>query len=209
MSKRRRFYQYNYANTGKPIFFEDMGNLLKISGILLEGMSSQILVVSPTGTVPEPWSSLDDDERGLELFAMQVAKPTLKEWSTILRQTDDPVYFIEDETGTAKSVHRKQQRAISGAIQQQIWARDNFTCLFSGKRMGEVSLTVDHWMPLELGGKNDQTNYISMSRKINKHKGNQHPKAWCEANEYNYDEVMSYLDGFITIEGLSHLKGKL
>lgn len=204
MSKKRRFYQLD----GTDLFIEDMGNTLSISGFLLEGMNRlQLLVVSPSGTLPEPWDSVDD-EVGLELFSMRVIQPSLKEWSTIIRQTDDPVYFADDETGTAKVLHRKQRMAVSGAVQQRIWARDGYRCLFSGRRMGETQITVDHWMPLELGGQNNETNYISMSRKINKHKGNQHPKEWCEANGYSYTEVMSYLDGLITAQGLSHLKGK-
>lgn len=209
MSKKRRFYQYTYKNTGDPIFFEDMGNTMMISGLLLEGMGSQILVVAPTGTMPTRTFSYFNDEHGNEgeiaLLDLAGVQPSLEEWSELLRQSDDPVYFAEDETGI-KQVHRKQRRAISGAIQQQIWARDNYTCLFSGRRMGEVSLTVDHWIPLELDGENNETNYISMSRKINKDKGNQHPQEWCSANGYSYDEVMGYLSGSLTIKGLSHLR---
>lgn len=202
MSKKRRFYQFTYTNTGEPIFIEDMGNVLKIGGILLEGMGSQVLVIAPNGTDPREGNGT---VAGMPIAPLHIIKPSLEEWSEILRQSDDPVYFTEDETGI-KHVHRRQRLAISGAVQQRIWARDGYRCLFSGRPMGETQVTVDHWMPLELGGQNNETNYISMARKVNKDKGNQHPEEWCKANGYSYTEVMSYLDGFITAEGLSHLK---
>lgn len=207
MSKKRRFYQYD----GNDLFIEDMGNTLAISGILLEGMNGlQLLVISPAGSMPETFELGWDDEHGSSgeehMLRISAIQPTLEEWSALIRQTDDPVYFADDETGMAKVLHRKQRMAISGAVQQQIWARDGYRCLFTGKRMGEVPITIDHWMPLELGGQNVETNYISMSRKTNKNKGNQHPEEWCKANGYSYAEVMSYLEGLITIQGLSHLK---
>ncbi len=172
MSKKRRFYQYD----GKDWFIEDMGNTIAISGILLEGMNgSQLLVISPAGTMPlwaEEWSGMMKNSKYPQVVGMDVIQPNLEEWSALIRQTDDPVYFTDDETGMAKVLHRKQRMAISGAIQQQIWQRDGYRCLFTGKRMGDVPITIDHWMPLELGGQNVETNYISMSRKTNKHKGN-------------------------------------
>lgn len=207
MSKKRRFYQYD----GEDLFIEDMGNTLAISGILLEGMNGmQLLVVSPSGSMPIDFLTNKRTSSGnSEHLRLPITRPSLEEWSALIRQTNDPVYFTDDETGMAKVLHRKQRRAVSGAIQQQIWARDDYRCLFSGKRMGEVSLTVDHWMPLELNGANDESNYISMSRKINKNKGNQHPKEWCDANGYDYDEIMLYLDNLAGIQDLSHLKGKI
>ncbi len=207
MSKKRRFYQYD----GKDLFIEDMGNTLSIGGILLEGMNGmQLLVMSPNGTLPKTvqigWDTVRGKSGAEFSLVLDAIQPSLEEWSALIRQTDDPVYFADDETGMAKVLHRKQRMAISGAVQQQIWARDGYRCLFTGKRMGEVPITIDHWMPLELGGKNVETNYISMSRKTNKHKGNQHPEEWCEANGYSYTEIMGYLDGSLTIQGLSHLK---
>ena len=209
MSKKRRFYQYD----GEDWFIEDMGNTLAISGFLLEGMNGkQLLVVSPAGTMPpfsEQWGNLMKNSNSPKVVVMDVIQPSLEEWSALIRQTDNPVYFADDETGMAKVLHRKQRMAISGAIQQQIWMRDDYRCLFTGKRMGEVPITIDHWMPLELGGQNIETNYISMSRKTNKDKGNQHPEEWCKANGYSYTEIMGYLNGSITIRDLSHLKEKL
>ncbi len=194
MSKKRRFYQLTYKHTNTPIFFEDMGNTLKISGILLEGMGSQILVIAPTGTVPPEHTV---EFRGAKVLAgfqqLSVIKPTLEEWSELLRQTDDSVYFTENAETHIKSVHRKQRMAISGAIQQQIWARDDFTCVFCLRRMGDVPMTVDHFVPLELDGLNNQENYISCCRRCNKDKGNMPAHEYCEMVGVNYSDVFDYM----------------
>ncbi len=207
MSKKRRFYQLTYPNTGKPVLFEDIGNTLSISGVLLQGMGLQALALLPSAEPVQETKAV-----GGQVFPIvlaQIVQPTLEEWSELIRQSDDPMFFELDKSGVVKAIHRKQRFAISGAVQQKIWARDDFRCMISGRRMGESPLSIDHWMPLELGGKNDETNYLSMTRKINKNKGNQHPKEWCEDNDVDYREIMIYLGGFIGIEELSHLKGKI
>lgn len=196
MSKKRRFYQYD----GKDWFIEDMGNTIAISGILLEGMNgSQLLVVSPAGTEPEKGRYLimpnsDKDGTWRDTLDLSSIKPSLEEWSAIIRQTDNPVYFADDETGMAKVLHRKQRMAISGAIQQQIWVRDQFTCVFCLRKMGEVPLTVDHFLPLELGGENVETNYISACRRCNKDKGNQDPARYCERVGVDDTHIYRYLN---------------
>ena len=196
MSKKRRFYQLNYTNTGDPMFFEDMGNTLKMSGVLLEGMGSQVLLVSPSGTMPQAWDSIEEEEGDLPVYSLVIIQPTLEEWSELLRQTDDPIYFTEDETG-AKHVHRKQRMAISGAVQQQIWVRDNLTCVFCLRKMGEggVSLTVDHFVPLELDGVNSQLNYISCCRRCNKDKGSMPAHKYCEMVGVNHSDIFNYMAG--------------
>ena len=204
MSKKRRFYQLTYPNDGKPVLFEDMGNTLSISGVLLQGKGLSTLALLPSAEKHEV-----DGIGGFPIMVADVVQPTLEEWSELIRQSDDPVFFELDKSGVVKAIHRKQRFAVSGAVQQKIWARDDFRCMISGRRMGESPLSIDHWMPLELGGKNNETNYLSMTRKINKNKGNQHPKEWCEDNGVDYREIMIYLGGFIGIEELSHLKGKI
>jgi 5-methylcytosine-specific restriction endonuclease McrA len=40
-------------------------------------------------------------------------------------------------------------------VQQKVWAADGFQCVYCGAKMGETLLTVDHFVPLELGGANE------------------------------------------------------
>lgn len=201
---RKRFYELKYKNTGDPIFFEDAGNLLKISGILLQGMGSNILVLLPTA----------DKETNIPFnINTTIDSLSLDELSELIRITDDPQVFEQDDTGSIKAIHRKVRSAISGAIQQRIWVRDGLRCLYCGRPIGEVPLTVDHFMPLELSGENNESNYITSCRADNKRKGNMHPMDWCRQEKLNFREFQQFfaepipknLWGHVEF-GFSHLK---
>lgn len=168
----RRFYQFELTNE-QPIYYENIGHLIKISGLVLEGMNKCIIVLTPNTSFPTiP-----------PLLTMR--RPTWEEWDAIIKASDDPKYF-EMDGHSIKAVHRKVRMQISGAVQQKVWVRDNFECQFCHRRMGDVQLTVDHWTPLELGGSNTPDNYITACRACNKKKGNIHPKLFCDQNGYRY-----------------------
>ena len=193
----KRFYELRYEVDDRPAYIEDIGHLLKISGIVLQGKGKTIIVLSPTTTAGSFPMDKDND--------LPLIEPSLEEWSEIIRASDDPEYFELDETGTIKAVHRKIQRAISGAVQQQIWVRDGLRCMFCGRAMGNVQLTVDHWIPLELGGKNDDSNYLSCCRRCNKEKGDLHPEKFCDIHTYDYRGLCLYLEGKAPASFIAHL----
>ena len=192
MSKKRRFYQLTYPNDGKPVLFEDMGNTLSISGVLLQGKGLNTLALLPSAEKKEV-----PGIGGFPIMVADVIQPTLEEWSELIRQSDDPVFFEEEESGVVKAIHRKQHYAISGNVQQRIWVRDNLTCIFCLRVMGEVSLSVDHFVPLEAGGANDETNYVTACRRCNKDKGNMDEKEYCERVGVWHQGVKDYMAGDI------------
>ena len=116
-------------------------------------------------------------------------------WSQIIQHSDDPSIFELDENGHVKVIHRKVRHQISGAVQQKIWAQDGCKCMFCLRKMGEIQLTIDHFEPLETGGKNDESNYLSACRKCNKRKGNEDPRTWCERESvmFDYDWYVNHL----------------
>lgn len=174
-----RWYELKYPD-GRDVFLEDFGNTLKLSGMLVQGMGLSILLPFPQAN---------------EIVNLDILHLPIDKISEVVRETDDPQYFELDETGTIKAVHRKSRMAISGAIQQKIWVRDGLQCMFCGRKIGDVLLTVDHWIPLELGGQNDQSNYISSCRNCNKKKGNMDPKDFCDTNKtlFSYAYYVTYL----------------
>lgn len=189
----KRFYQLKYKNTGENILFEDAGQLLKISGILLQGMGSNILVMLPAADKIEGEQRVGLSGEISYCHDIEIVQLSIDELSEFIRITDDPQIFEQDEYGNVKAIHRKVRSAISGAVQQKIWVRDGLICLYCGQRMGDISLTIDHWMPLELSGENNNENYISSCRSCNKRKGNMHPMDWCRQEELEFKEFQEYL----------------
>jgi hypothetical protein len=181
--KRRSFYQMTYIATNKPIWMEDMGNVLSISGLLLEGMGTHVLVLTPGANDMKDFP--------------HVIRPTVDEWCELLRISDDPVIYERGPNNTIKAIHRKVERAVGGAVQQQVWVRDGFQCMYCFKPMGQpgVVLSIDHWIPIEMGGDEDMSNYLSSCRQCNKLKGNRDPKEFCEKEKLDYEGRVLYLTG--------------
>lgn len=209
--KSRRWYELKYPEDGRDVFQEDMGNLIGISGILVRGKGLTVLVLSPAAA--EDWAVgvewLTTRQGVPNEAALQILRPSLVEWSEIVRQTDDPLVFERDATGATKAVHRKQRLAISGSVQQLVWVRDGLHCMYCGAKMGQSLMTIDHFMPLELGGINDETNYLTACSKCNKRKGDQDPLSYCINHDKDYTGLMGYLTGDIPMSGIIHLKGKV
>ncbi len=59
--------------------------------------------------------------------------------------------------------------------------------------MGDTLLTVDHFEPLENGGKNDPTNFLTACRRCNKDKGSEPAEKFCERRHIDFEAVKIYL----------------
>ncbi len=68
-----------------------------------------------------------------------------------------------------------ESRTLRGKIPRkmrgEIFKRDNFTCVYCGSIFAEAALTIDHLIPLALGGLDEMTNYVSSCGSCNRAKG--------------------------------------
>lgn len=182
MAAGDRFYQVELA--GRPALMGDVGNYIQIAGVIWQAGGKEILMFLPgMGSLEHPHNE------AMELY------PDVEEWSQIIQHSDDPSIFELDENGHVKVIHRKVRHQISGAVQQKIWALDGCKCMFCLRKMGEIQLTIDHFEPLETGGKNDESNYLTACRKCNKRKGNEDPRTWCDRETvmFDYDWYVNHL----------------
>lgn len=177
----QRFYQVKLRS--RDAFCGDLGERLTMTGVVFEGEGVPVVVMTP-------FTSCEDET----IREAPVIRPTDEEWSEIIQHSDDPKVFEIDESGGIKATHRKLRYAISGSVQQKVWARDGFKCMFCERMMGDVQLTVDHWIPLEQGGLNDPTNYLSACRKCNKRKGGLSPQDFCDQQGYDFAELQTYME---------------
>ena len=166
-----RFYQLEFRH--RPVLHGDIGSLLKIDGLVVSGGGAQAILMLP--------SSSDD-------FPSQVIRLNDEQWTDFLQRSDVPELMMP-----GKAFHRKAKFEISGMTQQRVWVADGFKCIYCKRKMGEVQLTIDHFMPLEMGGKNDSSNYLSACRRCNKDKGAQDPKDFCKLKGLEYPELVKYL----------------
>jgi hypothetical protein len=171
MASGDRFYQLEFRH--RPVLHGDISSLLKIDGLIVSGGGARAFLFLPSavpigttfGTIPKN---------------IAVEQLSDQEWVEFLAHSDDPEVLV----GPSKAFHRKARYEISGIVQQKIWVADNYACVYCGREMGKVQLTIDHFIPLEMGGANDTSNYLSACRKCNKDKCSQDPKEWCDSTQY-------------------------
>ena len=180
MASNDRFYQLEFRH--RPVMKGDIGSLLSIQGLVVGGNGAQAILLLPSNT-------LDDDPENIPPFKVL----TLEEWSDWLQRSDVPEIFASTDRGLTKAFHRKVRYEISGAIQQRVWKADGCKCMYCNRELGDVQLTIDHFIPLEMGGVNGPSNYLSACRKCNKDKGGQDPKEFCASKGISYDFLVDYL----------------
>lgn len=161
-----RYYMLELRH--RPVLKGDIGHLLKIQGVVVGGEGAQVILMLPGAPLVE-----------VGVLAHHL---TLEEWTDFLQRADDPEVLVMPQ----KAFHRKLRYEISGWVQQKVWKADGLKCMYCDRAMGEVQLTVDHFVPLEMGGVNDTSNYLTACRKCNKDKGGMDPEVWCEGNRRSY-----------------------
>jgi hypothetical protein len=172
MSSDGRFYQLEFRD--RPVLHGDIGSMLRIEGLVVSGGGAHAILMLPES--PEP-------------FQAPILRLSAEEWSDYLRRSDDPEILV----GPAKAFHRKARYEISGLVQQRVWVADGMKCLYCLRPMGQVQLTIDHFIPLEIGGTNEPSNYLSACRRCNKDKGCEAPEKFCARRKISYALLVEYL----------------
>ena len=179
MASGDRFYMLELRH--RPALNGDVGSLLKIEGLVIGGEGARAVFMLPDAAPMQEIHEFHDCQY-----------LTLEEWTDWLQRSDNPEILVQGSL--EKVFQRKVRYDISGAVQQKVWVADGCRCMYCGRPMGVVQLTIDHFTPLEMGGKNDTSNYLSACRKCNKDKGGMDPRTWCKQKNLDYDVLVHYLE---------------
>lgn len=66
---------------------------------------------------------------------------------------------------------KRPRRAITNALRMEVFARDNFTCRYCGRKPPDVQLQPDHVHPVAKGGSGDIENLVTACKECNTGKG--------------------------------------
>jgi len=69
------------------------------------------------------------------------------------------------------------RKPISKSLRFKIFARDEYTCQYCGRRPPEITLQVDHRIPVSRGGTNEAMNLLAACVDCNSGKSNRDPQA--------------------------------
>lgn len=161
---RKDTFGLRYPNHDK-VYLDRFGSEFQIAGVFYAGKYGlKILVILP------------GSDKAFSMRSVKVIEPNVDEWIEILKYSDDPHYFETSPDGkSVKAIHRKSARQIGYQIQWDVYRRAGFKCEYCGHAR---PLTIDHHMPVELGGSDEIGNLKAACRPCNRRKGNMHPDEW-------------------------------
>ena len=94
------------------------------------------------------------------------------QWIAPLHYTECREYSIHGTFAAGKpSKTPDQRKEASPKLRWQAFARDNFTCVYCGRKPPEVTLHADHKVSIKDGGSNDIDNLVTACEECNAGKG--------------------------------------
>lgn len=167
---RKDFFGLRYPNH-EPIYLDRLGTEFQISGMFLTGKGKKNILI----LLPDEASQKDYLEFHVNV---DIVTPNIDEWIQTLKQSDDPEYYETSPDGKiVKAIHRKNQRQIAYDVQWQVYRRASFRCEYCHN---ERPLSIDHKIPVELGGTDEPSNLAACCRPCNKDKANMPWEEWRE-----------------------------
>ena len=109
----------------------------------------------------------------------------LDEWRALVPRADDNVVgtpkgqFIIPKVVVCKYYDKVPVRKLIFPTKRNIWARDNYICQYTGKRLEKSELSIDHVIPKSRGGKDSWENLVTCDRMLNSWKTDRTPEE-CE-----------------------------
>lgn len=102
---------------------------------------------------------------------------SIDEWMSLpIRPYDDFIHAVRGPVRIPSVVLCSDYKGIMNIkakfpTKQNIWERDNYTCVYTGEKLNRATLSVDHVIPKSIGGKCTWENLVTCQRILNSNKG--------------------------------------
>ncbi|MDB4430213.1 HNH endonuclease [bacterium] len=120
----------------------------------------------------------DDGSTNLEVIDYWNVIKSIDEWFKLpIRPFDNYIHTVKGPVRVPtvvvcsyfKGIHFK--RALF-PTKKNIWERDNYTCVYTGKKLSKNELSIDHIYPKSRGGKDTWENLVTCDKQLNSNKSN-------------------------------------
>ena len=132
--------------------------------------------ISPAKAFDLEYARLPDGSYNLrELVSIRPVE--WAEWITLTVRSCDRVILTTRGEMRAPEVisapeFARMPMALPKLTPRGIYERDNWTCQYTGRRLPQDQLNIDHVIPLDRGGRDSWENLVACDRKINTWKAN-------------------------------------
>lgn len=155
----------------------DLGNILKIRGMVLQGGDTNHIIMFPNSDKLNEVNIIEDTSQ--------------EDWKKLFYQLDTLEAVLFHGNPEAKIVVRKSQRNIEAGLSWNVFRRDSYTCRYCAN--DKVALTIDHLLLWEKMGPTVEENLISACSKCNGARGNMEFGDWIKSDYYN-KRISKFLD---------------
>lgn len=90
----------------------------------------------------------------------------------------DDRYIMHDSSPSHKAIRQR----ITQRKRDEVFLLAEFACQYCGQRFSAQELTIDHLIPIALGGTNDDENLVAACLSCNSRKGDRNPHEWINDN---------------------------
>lgn len=115
------------------------------------------------------------------------------------KQQSRPQKHTGAALGLARALRRCTGRAVPPSLKRRAQKLTLHSChrhcVYCGSSLGRGTLTLDHVLPLALGGTNDPSNIAAACQACNQAKGDTHPDDWFDANPEAAVNFLRYATG--------------
>lgn len=118
---------------------------------------------------------------GVQQVMKKLLKPDsvfrVEKWSDGVLHSPKGEYRVPSIVIRTHYIDIRKRKEKSGSKRLSIYRRDNFHCMYCGKRITDLSkLTLDHIYPKSRGGKNTPDNLVTSCKPCNHTKGDRTPE---------------------------------
>ncbi len=153
-----------YKDDKTVVYWTDIGARFQVRGVIIGDGETELALLLPNEYTADQSISL-----GL----------SVEDWLQFLKYSDNPQIVVTDEQREiVKAIIRKNSRQIEEIIRFKVYKRDNFQCQYCSAT--DRPLTLDHYLPQELGGATVMENLKTSCRPCNKAKANKSIFEWEE-----------------------------
>jgi 5-methylcytosine-specific restriction endonuclease McrA len=102
---------------------------------------------------------------------------SIEEWMALdIRPYDDFIHTVSGPIRIPSVVICSDYKGIMNIkakfpTKQNIWERDNYTCVYTGEKLNRTTLSIDHVIPKSKGGGSTWENLVTCQRILNSNKG--------------------------------------
>ena len=147
----------------------DVVRVSTVEQAIVKACSGRAKLIAPESMYAYTW----DD--WLDNFSLPVGEAP-EDWDFDFKMIKTPKLQVRAPRVMVFEGYKKYPKIKVRLSRKNVFIRDNFICLYSGKKLSFKDATIDHVIPVDQGGKTTWNNLVTCDKHVNVKKANKTPQ---------------------------------